>query len=458
MLTAGVAIHERTSLAGRFEVGETIGESLDSSLLVQESFEPNLYFGATFRFGNNIFARREATRRAVEAERNKERAASMQRSAALELCLKQAEKKQTDAEASCPAEAGEKREACLRSKQAEHQVGLAKCRKDAADATVGTNPPANDSGEGSEQEEPAGTASTTTPQTRSGAAAAGRGRCGTPNLEPEARDRVLARTTRFRALNADFADREGLVVIPVNFHVIHDREQGQVGVEALEQQVDILNQIFGPHGFVFYFEGVDFTDNARWFRMGLASEEESEAKTALHVDPERSLNFYTADIDYLGWATLPAWLSEAPELDGVVLDHREALPGSPAPFDLGYTGVHEVGHWLGLEHTFNGWDRYKKPLGGCEPPGDGIEDTPFEGSPAEGPGVGRLCPAVGSRDTCKDQPGFDPIDNFMDHADDRCMTRFTPGQVAWMKDNTATYRSELFDRATGDPRSFVQPE
>lgn len=102
MLTAGVAIHERTSLAGRFEVGEIVGESLDSSLLVEESFEPNIYFGATFRFGNNIFARREAARRAVEAERNKERAAAMQRSAALELCLKQAERKLTDAEAVLP--------------------------------------------------------------------------------------------------------------------------------------------------------------------------------------------------------------------------------------------------------------------------------------------------------------------------------------------------------------------
>ncbi len=265
-------------------------------------------------------------------------------------------------------------------------------------------------------------------------------RCGSRDPEPvmqllaAASDCGMNSTT----INASYNDNRTLV-IPVVFHVIKktDGTTGAITPALIQSQVDILNEDFnaqantpgaGGNNAKLQFvlakldpngnptTGIDVVTNNTYF-ADPGSSGQNAMKRALKWDPTRFFNIYTNNAGgggILGYATFPAQEAGGPE-DGVVLNWVYVGRNAPggAPYNLGRTATHEVGHYLGLYHTF------QSGCGSANAPytsGDIIGDTAREAQANYG------CTAVASG--CG---GNSPIENYMDYSQDQCMTKLRIG-------------------------------
>ena len=121
------------------------------------------------------------------------------------------------------------------------------------------------------------------------------------------------------------------------------------------------------------------------------------------------MNFWVCDLgsSLLGYAQFPGGPADT---DGIVCNYTATgnTGTASAPFDLGRTATHEVGHYLNLRHIWGD--------GGCGAT-DFVDDTPDSDGPNYGCALGNV--ACGTEDM---------VQNYMDYSDDACMNLFTQGQ------------------------------
>ena len=176
-----------------------------------------------------------------------------------------------------------------------------------------------------------------------------------------------------------------------------------------------MNRDFNETGLSFELLDIVRTPNADWFhRVGERNELDFEMKTALRTrrGDITTLNVYTVGFTYdpklLGYATFPVNSTTHSTEDGIVLNYSVLPNGTYENFNKGRTLTHEVGHWVGLYHTFEG---------GCSEPGDYVDDTPAEAYPAE---------KCEPRNSCPGRNGTDRKGFSLPHPRPLLLTYFVP--------------------------------
>ena len=239
------------------------------------------------------------------------------------------------------------------------------------------------------------------------------------------------------------------LVIPLYFHVIYKSDgTGFVSRERINDQIAVLNDDFGGTSFggnsgfdtTIQFELVDvnYVQNNDWY-TDAGPNATSEFKASLAQNPEQYINIYTNDSGraatgqgILGYATLPPG-SAGTSSDGVVMLHSTigGRNNGYSVFDQGRTLVHEIGHYLGLLHTFDG--------GVCSntyTTQDLIVDTPAQENPDYGTSASTACGVTSA------------IENFMNYSNDSAMYTFTAEQTNRMICSQTSYRPAGYSFST----------
>jgi Pregnancy-associated plasma protein-A len=240
--------------------------------------------------------------------------------------------------------------------------------------------------------------------------------------------------------------RPGITTIPVVVHVVYNTRAENISVTQIRSQIAVLNRDFRAtnpdkskvpdvwKGLVadtriqFALATTDPTGQSttgitrtKTTRPSFGTGDTVKSAATGGANPwpsDRYLNIWVCTLanSLLGYAQFPGG---PPATDGVViLNTAFGTRGTAtAPFNLGRTVTHEIGHWLNLRHI---WGDTEDCSGS-----DLVADTPN----AEGPNFGKpTFPKI----SCSNGPSGDMFMNYMDYVDDDSMVMFTPQQVARM--------------------------
>jgi hypothetical protein len=258
-------------------------------------------------------------------------------------------------------------------------------------------------------------------------------------------------------------NRNIIVTIPVVFHVVYSVGSQNISDAQLQSQLDVLNECYRkrnadtalvPNVFKSRIADIEIqfclastdplgnsTSGITRHNYAAGTDMDNVVKPATQWNPALYLNIWTTGLGntLLGYATMPG-LGPLNQ-DGVVIDYRYV--GRPPfntfsnSYNLGKTAVHEVGHWLGLYHTFQDSCSGTTSLN-CALAGDYICDTP----PTRAPSYGS--PSL-NQNTCTEIPVDEPDMwmNYMDYVNDANLLMFTKGQSDKMRAILNTQRLTL---------------
>lgn len=298
--------------------------------------------------------------------------------------------------------------------------------------------------------------------------------CGTDELhekalqDPRYRQNFDAAEARYQeAVARPTGKITGAVrTIPVVVHFIQSSDIELVSDAAVYSQIDVLNEDFrklaGTAGdgsgvdteYEFCLASIDpngcpTTGINRVVAPEWAYHEQSDAvqmKGLIQWNPRHYLNIWVPRTietsngtgQVIGYATFPFNINLNPNLDGVVI-HSSYFGRNSSPQYIGRTTTHEVGHWLGLFHTFQNACQ-GATASTCASQGDRVCDTPQAAAANFG------CPSLNS---CTDSPTDLPdlIANYMDYSDGTCQDMFTQGQADRMDFYCNSYRTEIWSAA-----------
>ena len=173
-------------------------------------------------------------------------------------------------------------------------------------------------------------------------------RCGTPDPTAEELAQSEQAISEWLEENPDpeVISRQ-LESINVVWHSL-PKADGSDGITnaMITSSMNVLNDAFFEVGYIFNLAAITTTANDDFNSATDGSVAETNMKAALRVGDCSTLNIYSnSQPAILGWATYPFSCAGDTTDDGVVIDYQTAPGGTGAPYNLGDTLVHQVGHW-----------------------------------------------------------------------------------------------------------------
>ena len=235
---------------------------------------------------------------------------------------------------------------------------------------------------------------------------------------------------------------DGTVEIPVVVNLLYRTTAENLSDARIAEQIAVLNKDFGatntdinkiPAEFASVAAGdtkvrfrlvktVRKSTKTRSWRTNDAMKKASSGGIDA-TDPTQYFNIWVVgDMgSILGYATFPE--SAGQWNDGVVLASKyTGVTGATAPYNLGRTATHEVGHYLNLRHIW----------GDATCGSDLVTDTPTQ----TGANYGK--PTYPLYNTCGGVKRSVMFMNYMDYVDDAAMFMFSTGQKARIQATVAS--------------------